>query len=65
MACLCFRSYGTAVYVGLVKDGREVAVKELQKKGSQWKESMEEEVNVLAKLKPHENIVSYKVKSVS
>ena len=65
MACLCFRSYGTTVYVGLVEDGREVAVKELQKKGNHWKESMQEEVNILAKLTPQENIVSYKVKSVS
>ncbi|KAI0242242.1 Cyclin-dependent kinase 1 [Lamellibrachia satsuma] len=53
-------SYGTTVYVGLVEDGREVAVKELQKKGNHWKESMQEEVNILAKLTPQENIVSYK-----
>lgn len=61
MACLCFRSFGTTVYVGLDEDGREVAVKEVQKNGHQWIESM----CILAKLKPHENIVSYKVQSVS
>ena len=60
-----FRSTGTTVYVGLVNDGREVAVKEVMKKGPQWKESMLDEVNVLAKLKAQDNIVSYKVKSVS
>ena len=62
---LMFRCYGTTVYVGLVDDGREVAVKEVLKKSFQWKTSMQEEVKILATLTPHYNIVSYKVKSLS
>ena len=42
-------------------DGREVAVKEVLKRGNRWKESMQEEVDILVKLRPHANIVSYKV----
>ena len=49
----------------LREDGREVAVKEVLKTGSQWKDSMQEELDILAKLMPHENVVSYKVKPVN
>ncbi|KAI0211220.1 Serine/threonine-protein kinase/endoribonuclease IRE2 [Lamellibrachia satsuma] len=42
-------------------DGREVAVKEVLKRGNRWKESMQEEVDILVKLRPHANIVSYKL----
>ena len=57
----CFRSYGTTVYAALMEDGREVAVKEVLKKGRQWKKSMQEEVDILVQLGPHKNVVSYKV----
>ena len=45
-------------------DGQEVAVKEIMKKGKrdkQWKRRMEIEVENLATLGQHPNIVSYKV----
>ena len=64
MPFLCFRSFGTQVYVGMIEDGRAVAVKEVQKKGKQWKKSMKDEVDILVQLSQHENIVSYVVKSI-
>ncbi|KAI0216220.1 Serine/threonine-protein kinase/endoribonuclease IRE1 [Lamellibrachia satsuma] len=50
---------GTSVYVGLLVDGREVAVKRVLKKHNK---RLEKEVENLAKLKHHDNIVSYKLK---
>ena len=49
------------MYVGLLVDGREVAVKEVLKKNS---ESLEREIGILAKIKPHNNVVAYKVANV-
>ena len=46
------------MYVGLLVDGREVAVKRVLKKHNK---RLEKEVENLAKLKHHDNIVSYKV----
>ena len=55
------RCDGTTVYVGLLVDGREVAVKEVLKKNSK---SLETEIGILAKIKPHNNVVAYKVANV-
>lgn len=49
---------GTSVYVGLLRDGREVAVKEVLKKNG---DILENEVNILAEMEAHKNIVSYKL----
>ncbi|KAI0211217.1 hypothetical protein LSAT2_003973 [Lamellibrachia satsuma] len=54
-------SFGTTVYAALMTDGREVAVKELLKTGRQGKTSIQKEVDILVKLRPHDNILSYKL----
>ncbi|KAI0240344.1 hypothetical protein LSAT2_008964 [Lamellibrachia satsuma] len=57
-------SFGTAVYVGLLDDGREVAVKQVLQKGPRGKKSVQDEVDIYVKLRSHDNIVSYMTVSV-